>query len=90
VESQVVVAESYFKRGRMEWDWDTEEGESAGRFYSFHRTVGDFVNLLFGAGFVVEALHEPEPPAKTDLWGADHAQYTQVPATIIWRARANR
>lgn len=87
-EDRLWVAQSYFSRGRMDWPWST--GDESIPFYSFHRTVGDFLNLLVDAGFVVERLLEPEPPADPGPWdGSDtRARYAAIPATIIWKARA--
>ncbi len=89
-DGKVVVYESYFARGRSDWNWvygpeDTEREP----FYSFHRTTGDFLNLLVDAGFVVERLLEPEPTAEEDAWfdPNEFERYTFVPATIIWKAR---
>ena len=42
---------------------DDETGQT--RYVEHHRTLGDWVGLLAGAGFVISALGEPE-------WPADH------------------
>jgi len=88
-EEKVYFAESYFRRGRMDWEW--EHGPDGERipFHSYHRAVGDFLNLLVDAGFVVERLLEPEPTNEHDPWGAiaDYARHSLIPATIIWKAK---
>ncbi|MCS6776522.1 MAG: class I SAM-dependent methyltransferase [Chloroherpetonaceae bacterium] len=90
-DNEVRFYESYFARGRSEWNWETDRPEEPPhRFYSFHRTVGDFVNLLAAAGFWIERCLEPEATAEADPWGsmADIERWAVVPATIIWKARA--
>jgi SAM-dependent methyltransferase len=47
----------------------------------FHPSHGDWVRLLRGSGFVVEALHEVYPPPE----GADHRFYEIV--SSAWAAR---
>lgn len=86
---KVCFIRSYFQRGRMEWEWEYGAAGERSPFYSFHRTVGDFLNLLTDAGFVVERLLEPEPTNEHDLWGAvvDFERHTVIPATIIWKSR---
>lgn len=86
---KVCFTRSYFQRGRMEWEWECGAERERIPFYSFHRTVGDFLNLLVDAGLVVERLLEPEPTNEHDLWGAivDFERHTVIPATIIWKAR---
>ncbi|MBI1842022.1 MAG: methyltransferase domain-containing protein [Verrucomicrobia bacterium] len=88
-EGRAVFAESYFARGRMEWTWGHGPRGEEDPFYSFHRTTGDFLNLLVAAGFVVEQLLEPEPPPEEDPWARaeDRQRYATLPATIIWKAR---
>jgi SAM-dependent methyltransferase len=86
---RVVFGRSYFERGRMEWDWEHGQNGERSPFYSFHRTVGDFLNLLADAGFRVERLLEPEPTNEHDPWGAvyNYQRHATIPATIIWKAR---
>jgi SAM-dependent methyltransferase len=89
-ENEVRFYESYYARGRSEWTWGTGPDGEPNRFYSFHRTTGDFLNLLADAGFRVERLLEPEATAEGDPWAelADFERFAIVPATIIWKARA--
>jgi SAM-dependent methyltransferase len=87
---RVYLSESYFARGRRYWNWDLPGSEERAPFYSFHRTVGDFLNLLTDAGFLVERLLEPEPTAEGhDPWEdpTEIERYAAIPATIIWKAR---
>jgi SAM-dependent methyltransferase len=84
-----VLSRSYFARGRMDWNWDYPADGFIVPFYSFHRTVGDFLSMLVEAGFIVERLLEPEPVDETDAWipPEEFERYAMVPATIIWKAR---
>lgn len=90
-DGKTAFCESYFARGRSDWDWGYKGEPETVPFYSFHRTVGDFLNLLVDAGFVVERLLEPERTAETDAdpWAnlSDFDRYEMIPATIIWKAR---
>jgi SAM-dependent methyltransferase len=88
-EGTVGFYESYFARGPSEWEWGQGPDGAPTRFRSFHRTVGDFLNLLVDAGFTVERLLEPEPPERPCPWASlqENARYHVVPATIIWKAR---
>lgn len=90
-DNEVCFYESYFARGRSEWTWGTGTDGEPNRFYSFHRTTGDFLNLLADAGFRVERLLEPEATAESDPWQelADFDHFSIVPATIIWKAHAD-
>ena len=53
-----------------------------------HRTMGDWIRALTGAGFVVDDLLEPEWPAGNDQvwggWGPDRGRL--IPGTAIWSA----
>jgi SAM-dependent methyltransferase len=53
-----------------------------------HRTTGDWIRALTGAGFVVDDLLEPEWPAGNDQvwggWGPDRGRL--IPGTAIWSA----
>jgi ubiquinone/menaquinone biosynthesis C-methylase UbiE len=79
------ITQSYFDRTPY------VEVDSAGTpiYAEHHRTVGDWIRELTGAGFVVDDLFEPEWPAGHDLiwggWGPDRGRL--VPGTAIWSAR---
>lgn len=61
----LVATIPYFEREYVETD---ENGTVT--YAEFHRTVGDWVRALVGAGFMVEDLIEPEwPEALTETWG---------------------
>jgi ubiquinone/menaquinone biosynthesis C-methylase UbiE len=53
-----------------------------------HRTTGDWIRALTGAGLVVDDLLEPEWPAGNDQvwggWGPDRGRL--IPGTAIWSA----
>ena len=53
-----------------------------------HRTTGDWIRALTGAGLVVDDLLEPEWPAGHDQvwggWGPDRGRL--IPGTAIWSA----
>jgi SAM-dependent methyltransferase len=73
--------------------WDrtpyVEEDESGvPRYVEHHRTLGDWVALLHGGGFVLRALHEPEWPEGHDrVWGGwGPVRGRLVPGTAIFVA----
>lgn len=56
---------SYFERAYLEHD---EHGKLT--YAEFHRTFGDWVSALTGAGFILEQVLEPEwPDHLTETWG---------------------
>ncbi|MGH3659281.1 MAG: class I SAM-dependent methyltransferase [Micromonosporaceae bacterium] len=64
--SGLTVTQPYFDRTPY------VEVDDAGRatYVEYHRTLGDFVRALHGAGFVITDLLEPEWPAgHTRVWG---------------------
>ncbi len=74
--------------------WDrtpyVEVDDDTGRvtYVEHHRTLGDWVGLLAGAGFVISALLEPEWPEGHDRvwggWSAERGRWT--PGTAIFAA----
>jgi len=77
--------------------WDrtpyVEEDETgAPRYVEHHRTLGDWVALLSGAGFALEALHEPQWPEGLDrIWGGwGPLRGRLVPGTAIFVSRLRR
>lgn len=61
----LLAAIPYFEREYVETDDD-----GTVTYAEFHRTVGDWVRALVGAGFVLDDLIEPEWPAElTETWG---------------------
>lgn len=86
-EDGLTAARSYWQRGPMEWQWSSGEW-----MRSVHRTVGDWVELLRAAGFVLQRLLEPEPQldrAEEISWAEsyDLEILRLVPQTIIFVAR---
>ncbi|GIG29456.1 class I SAM-dependent methyltransferase [Cellulomonas marina] len=80
----LTVARSYFDRRPY-----VETAEDGTVLYAeYHRTVGDHVGLLVAAGFVLEALVEPEWPAGHDrVWGGWGPQRASLPGTAIFCCR---
>jgi SAM-dependent methyltransferase len=78
------ITHSYFDRTPY-----VEVDDSGTPVYAeHHRTTGDWIRELTGAGFVVDDLLEPEWPAGHDVvwggWGPERGRY--VPGTAIWSA----
>lgn len=81
-EGGLVIDSSYFDRtAYVEVD---DSGEV--RYVEHHRTLGDWVALLAGAGFALEALHEPEwPPGHDRIWGGwGPVRGALIPGTAIF------
>ncbi len=66
---------------------DDKTGQT--RYVEHHRTLGDWVGLLAGAGFVITALGEPEWPADHDrTWGGwSRTRGVLTPGSAIFVAR---
>ncbi|MDX2969687.1 methyltransferase domain-containing protein [Kribbella solani] len=83
-EAGLRITQSYFDRRPY------VELDPAGTpvYAEHHRTLGDWVRELTGAGFVIDDLLEPEWPAGHDLvwggWGPVRGRV--VPGTAIWIA----
>jgi SAM-dependent methyltransferase len=87
-EDSLVAARSYWRRGPMEWRFSG----SGAWMRSFHRTVGDWVDLLHGAGFQVQRILEPEAQldnAETISWSGsyDLEIVRLIPQTVVFVAR---
>ena len=75
------VTSSYFdRRPYVETD-----GEGHTVYVEHHRTVGDWVRAVVGAGLVLEDLLEPEwTPGRTENWGQwSPARGALVPGTLL-------
>jgi SAM-dependent methyltransferase len=64
------------------------DGSGIPAYVEHHRTTGDWIRALTGAGYVVDDLVEPEWPAGHDRvwggWGPERGRL--VPGTAIWVA----
>jgi SAM-dependent methyltransferase len=73
---------SYFSRE----PYLERDGTGAVTYAEYHRTVGDWVRLLRGAGLVLEDIVEPEWPADLDeVWGGwSRERGERIPGTAIF------
>ena len=86
-EESLTPARSYFLRDASEWQFST----SGEWMRSFHRTIGDWTDLLREAGFQVQRILEPEPvltPEEENSWAESYDLETArlIPQTIIFVA----
>ncbi len=77
------------------WDrtpYVEEDDTGAARYVEHHRTLGDWVSLLSGAGFALTALHEPQWPEGLErIWGGwGPLRGRLVPGTAIFVSRLIR
>lgn len=87
-EDSLLAVRPYWRRGAVEWQWSG--GGPAMR--SFHRTIGDWVDLLHAAGLPVQRILEPEPQmdqAEQISWSGsyDLEMVRLIPHTVIFVAR---
>ncbi len=73
------------------WDrtpYVEEDEDGHARYVEHHRTLGDWVALLHGAGFALRALHEPQWPDDLErVWGGwGPLRGRLVPGTAIFVA----
>lgn len=91
--NQVLTEEPPYTAVRPYWasyvdfDWDT--GEGATRLRAYRRTVEDWVRVLTGAGFTIEAIREPRQDAiaEDEREGFDMARARLLPQVLIIKAR---
>jgi SAM-dependent methyltransferase len=84
-EDSLLAVRPYWRRGSMEWQWSG--GGPAMR--SFHRTIGDWVDLLHAAGLIVQRILEPQPQldnAEQISWADsyDLEMVRLIPHTVIF------
>lgn len=81
------ITQSYFDRT----PYVEVDADGTPVYAEHHRTTGDWIRALTGAGFVIDDLLEPEwPAANTQIWGGwgpDRGRL--VPGTAIWSAHKN-
>ena len=87
-EDGLAVARGYFTRGAMDW----QLGTSGEWMRSFHRTIGDWIDLLHGASLHVERVVEPEPALSAEELASWSESYDLeaarlIPQTVIFVAR---
>ncbi len=90
---------NYFDRRRRIWTWKI--GGEIAKFYGYHRTIGDYFNLLVSSGFLVENVLEPEPfplermteaeiekiPYFEEGFLKDYSLWKRIPYTILFKVR---
>jgi SAM-dependent methyltransferase len=84
-EAGLVASQSYWDRTPYV---EVDDTTGAAAYVEHHRTLGDWVSLLAGAGFVLTDLREPEWPEGHDrLWGGWSAVRGRLtPGTAIFGA----
>jgi ubiquinone/menaquinone biosynthesis C-methylase UbiE len=92
---------NYFDRKRYLWTWNQNVIKAKVRFYGRHRTIQDYFDLLKSAGFVIEAILEPEPYPISDMGKVENKKipyiteefiknydlWRRIPYTIIFKVR---
>lgn len=83
-EESLTPARSYFLRDAADWQFS-----SSGEWMrSYHRTIGDWTDLLREAGLQIQRILEPEPaltPEEQNTWAESYHLETArlIPQTII-------
>jgi SAM-dependent methyltransferase len=85
-EAGLVASQSYWDRTPYV---EVDDATGLVSYVEHHRTLGDWVGLLAGAGFMITDLREPEWPEDHDRvwggWSGTRGRYT--PGTAIFAAR---
>ena len=83
--ADLTISRSYFDRNA--YIERNNEGEVA--YTEHHRTIGDWVSAIVGAGLSLEKIVEPEwPESNTESWGAwSPKRGMLIPGTAIFVAR---
>jgi SAM-dependent methyltransferase len=81
------ITSSYFDRD----PYVETDGSGRAVYVEHHRTVGDWVRAVVGAGLVLEDMIEPEwTPGRTTVWGQwSPARGALVPGTLILLCRTS-
>ncbi len=90
-EESLTPARSYFLRAPSDWQF----GSSGEWMRSYHRTIGDWTDLLREAGLQVQRILEPAPvltPEEENTWAESYDLETArlIPQTIIFVAARPR
>ncbi len=79
-------ARSYFDHDAMAWTF----GDTGVWMHSYHHTVAEWIDMLHAAGFRLQRLLEPSPPADMldEIWPYDDplSALRHIPPTIIFVA----
>jgi len=88
-EAGLVASQSYWDRTPYV---EVDEGSGRVSYVEHHRTLGDWVRLLAGNGFVITDLLEPEWPEGHDrVWGGwSRVRGRLTPGTAIFGAELSR
>jgi ubiquinone/menaquinone biosynthesis C-methylase UbiE len=85
-DTTIYASRSYFDNAPMAWTF----GDTGVPMVSYHHTIAEWVTMLGAAGFTLQRLLEPEPPADQldEIWPMDDALSALrfVPPTIIFVA----
>jgi ubiquinone/menaquinone biosynthesis C-methylase UbiE len=70
-EPSITPARSYYETGPQRWRW----GSTGVVVQTYHRTIGQWTDLLAAAGLQLQRIAEPPPPLELldDLWPQDSA-----------------
>jgi SAM-dependent methyltransferase len=86
-EMSIVPTRSYFDNAPMRWNW----GNTGIHMESHHFSIGQWSEMLAGAGFQLRRILEPAPPTDMldEIWPLDDAlaSLRLIPQTIIFVAQ---
>jgi SAM-dependent methyltransferase len=86
-EMSIIPARSYFDSRPNRWRW----GNTGILLQTYHRSIGQWTDLLAAAGFQLQRIVEPAPPVETldSVWPADDAlaPLRLIPHVIIFVAQ---
>jgi SAM-dependent methyltransferase len=86
-EMSIVPMRSYFDNSSMRWEW----GNTGIHMDSYHFSIGQWCDMLDEAGFQLQRILEPAPPADMldEIWPYDDplASLRLIPQTIIFTAQ---
>jgi SAM-dependent methyltransferase len=86
-EPSIIPARSYYDTDAHRWRW----GSTGIVLKTYHRTIGQWTDLLAAAGLALRRIVEPRPPAELldDLWPLDSAlaPLRMIPHVVIFMAQ---
>jgi 2-polyprenyl-3-methyl-5-hydroxy-6-metoxy-1,4-benzoquinol methylase len=89
-EADEFVVRNYFQTGWQSWHYDFPERATGTTMHRYHRTLGQWVQAIVGAGLRLTRLMEPLPAAEADEYGRISRHGVDSPKNVFHRGKLAR